>query len=83
MKRTINYLITLFVNLLLNLKWSIPAWILLMLHIYLGWSILLFWIALGLWILNSIFWMHFISWARSCDEVKNQQPNKNPYSKNR
>ncbi len=76
-----NYMITLFINLLFHFKWSIPAWILLILHLVYDWSIYWFLLAFSLWILNSMFWMAFIGWANKCSSIKDERVNKNPYSK--
>lgn len=76
-----NYMITLFINLLFHFKWSIPAWILLILHLVYDWSIYWFLLAFSLWILNTMFWMAFIGWANKCGAIKDEKENKNPYSK--
>lgn len=73
-------MLTLSVNLIFNIEWSIPAWILLVMHIVFDWRILWFWIALGVWILNTALWMHFIGFAAGCGEEKDVRENKNPYS---
>ncbi len=76
-----NFFLALLVNMLLNLEWTIPAWILLACHFIFGWSILWFWLALGLWFINIIFWMDIMGWAARCgSEPDKPKENKNPYS---
>ena len=80
-KRHGNFLLCLFVNLLLNLEWSVPAWILLALHFWL--DISLWWFAGGLvfWIMRVLVDMWIIGWARACGNQKDPpKENKNPYS---
>ena len=79
-KRVGNFFLVLLFNMVLNIEWSIPAWILLALHYFLGWRILWFWIALGLWILNIVLWMEFLGFASDCSNEKPYRENKNPYS---
>ena len=68
-------------NLLLNLEYSIPAWILLALHFIFDISIWWFVGGLTFWILCILSGMWVMSWAARCaaepDPVKE---NKNPYS---
>ena len=67
---------------ILNIEWTIPAWILLGLHFWLGWSIWWFWLALGLWLINIIWWMDIMGWATKCGSEKDPpKKNLNPYSK--
>lgn len=76
-----SFLLCLLINLLLNLEWSIPAWILLALHFWL--DISLWWFAGGLaaWILPVLSGMWLMGWARSCGNEKDPpKENKNPYS---
>ena len=77
--RTGNFFTCLLVNMLLNLEWSIPAWILLALHFIFGLSIVFFFVAIAVWILVIIFWMKVIGWASNC-ETKPTPKNINPYS---
>ena len=81
-KKTGSFLLCLVINLLLNLEWSIPAWILLALHLWLGISI---WWSIGgvaFWILSVLADMWIIGWAASCSSEKDPpKDNKNPYSK--
>lgn len=68
-------------NLLLNLEWSIPAWILLGLHFWLGLSLWWFIGALVLWILGILAGMWFVGWASGCGSRQDPpKENKNPYS---
>lgn len=83
MRRTKNgggFWLNLLVNLLLNLEWTIPAWILLALHFWLDWSIWWFVLALGLWLINVLFWTKFLGWAAKCSTPDPPKENKNPYS---
>ena len=76
-----NFFCTLLINLGFNIMYSVPAWVLLALHFWLGWPIWLFWLALGLWIGGVVLWMLIIKWAAKCgDEPAPYQENKNPYS---
>ena len=76
-----NFFLALLVNMILNLEWTIPAWILLACHYFFDWSVRWFWIALGAWLINIIFWMDIMGWAARCGREKDPpKPNKNPYS---
>ena len=80
-KRSGRFWLCLLINLLLNLEWSIPAWILLAFHFWRGIS--LWWFAGGLafWILSVLVDMWIIGWAVSCAQEKDPpKENKNPYS---
>ena len=79
-KRAGNFFLTLLFNMILNFEWSIPAWVLLAMHYFLGWRILWFWIALGAWVLDILLWMHFMGLASRCDTKTPYRENKNPYS---
>ena len=79
-KRAGNFFLVLLFNMVLNFELSIPAWILLALHYFLGWRILWFWIALGIWILSIVLWMEFLGFASDCSNEKPYRENKNPYS---
>ena len=77
-----SFLLCLLINLLLNLEWSIPAWILLGLHFYLGISIWWFVGALAVWMLRIMLGMWLTGWAIDCGKQKDSpKENKNPYSK--
>ena len=76
-----NFFLALLVNMILNLEWTIPAWILLACHYFFGWKILWFWIALGVWLLSILLWMDILGWAARCGSEKDPpKENKNPYS---
>ena len=68
-------------NLLLNLRWSIPAWIALVLHLWLGVSLRWFIGGLAFWILSTLAGMWLVGWAAECGNEKDPpKENKNPYS---
>lgn len=75
-----NFFITFLFNLLINLHWSLPAWVLLVLHYTSDWRILWFWIAIGVWLLSIFLWMGFIKFAANSSAEKQYRENKNPYS---
>lgn len=76
-----NFLLCLLINLLLNLEWSIPAWVLLAIHFWLDISIWWFVGGLVFWILRILINMWFIGWAARCGNEKDPpKANKNPYS---
>ena len=80
-KRTGGFLLSLLINLLLNLEWSIPAWLLLGLHIWLSISIWWFIGGLAFWILRILAGMWLMGWASACGNEKDPpKENKNPYS---
>lgn len=80
-RRSGGFLLCLLLNLILNLEWTIPAWILLVLHFVFDWSIWWFVLALGLWVVNVLFWTTFMGWAAACSAEKDPpKENKNPYS---
>ena len=87
MKRTRNsgqFLLCVLINMILNLEWSIPAWILLGLHFWLGINILWFAAAITLWILRILASMWLMGWAAACGNQKDPpKENKNPYSNKR
>lgn len=83
-KRSGNFFLCLLINLLLNLEWSIPAWIFLGLHFWL--DISLWWFAggLGFWLLSVLSGMWIMGWAVRCGSEKDPpRENKNPYSAKR
>ncbi len=82
-KRNGNFFLSLLFNMLLNLEGTIPAWILLVMHFWRGWSLLWFWLALALWIVYLIIWMLVIGWAGRCSRPDLPKENKNPYSSGR
>ena len=81
-KRSFGFLLCLLINLLLNLEWSIPAWILLALHILLGISVWWFIGGLAFWILAVWLgtWLMGLA-VRYGNEKDPPKENKNPYSK--
>ena len=80
-KRSGGFIICLLFNMLINLEWSIPAWILLALHFWLDISIWWFVGALAFWILSIISWMSIMGWAADCSNTPDPpKENKNPYS---
>ena len=80
-KRSGSFLLCLLINLLLNLEGSIPAWVLLALHVWLEISIWWFAGALCLWILAVLAGMWLMGWAVDCGNGKDPpKENKNPYS---
>ena len=80
MKKLGEFFACLLFNMLINLEWTIPAWILLAMHFIFDWKIMWFWIALGVWILSIILWMDLIGWAARCSGTQKPKENKNPYS---
>lgn len=75
------FFLSFIINLLLNLEWSIPAWIFLALHFLLEISIRWFVGGLAFWLLSILVDMWLISWAARCGNEKDPpKPNKNPYS---
>ena len=77
-----RFILFLLTNMLLHLEWTIPAWVLLALHFWLGISIKWFIGALAFWIICRIVDMWFIDWAVFCGSQKDPpKENKNPYSK--
>lgn len=80
-KRSGNFLISLFFNILLNFEGIIPAAVLLVLHFWLDISIWWSAAALALWLLWIILWMLFMGWANECGNTPDKpKENKNPYS---
>ena len=76
-----NFFLVLLFNMLMNLEWTIPAWLLLACHFFFDWSIKWFWIALGIWLLNILLWMDILGWASRCGRTPDQsKENINPYS---
>lgn len=68
-------------NLLLNLEWTIPAWILLAMHYWLDWPIRWFWIALALWPVVILIRMTVMGWlVHLGNQPDPPKENKNPYS---
>ncbi len=79
-KHSGGFLLGLLFNMALNIRWTIPAWILLAMHFIFGWSIWWFWLALGIWFLDILVWMCIFGWANRCATPDFPKENKNPYS---
>ena len=61
--------------------WTLPAWVLLVLHITVGLPIVWFWAALGVWLLVVVLRTLLVIFARYCSAHRIPVPeNKNPYS---
>ena len=75
-----GFLLCFLMNLILNLEWSVPAWILLELHFWLKISLWWFAGALGLWIALMLIQTIIIKWVNSSSKPTEPQENKNPYS---
>lgn len=80
MERVGEFFACLLFNMLINLEWTIPAWLLLAMHFIFDWNILWFWVALGVWFVNIILWMDIIGRAANCSASDKPKENKNPYS---
>ncbi len=83
MKRTNHdggFFVCLLLNLLLNFSWTIPAWILLLLHFWKGWSLWFFVGGLVLWLGLGLLVTSLMNWASRCSTPTEQRENKNPYS---
>lgn len=82
MAKFFGYILYFFISLMMNLLWSIPAWVLLVLHFFIDLSIWWFVGGLGLWILCTVFTMALTKFANTCSNEKDPpKENKNPYSK--
>ena len=80
-RKSASTLVCMLINRLLTPEGSIPAWILLGLHCWLGISIWWFVGALALWIGWIWLRMWFVGWAARCGAEKDPpKENKNPYS---
>ena len=80
-KREGGFWVCLLLNMLLNLEWSIPAWVLLGLHVWAGVRLRWFAGALGFWILCLLLGMWIMGWAADCGSRSDPpKENKNPYS---
>ena len=76
-----GFFLSLLFGFIFNLEWSIPAWILLILHFVIEISIWWFVGALALWAAIILCQAIFIHWASKCsNEPRPQTKNKNPYS---
>lgn len=80
-RRRSNFPIAYLVNLALNFEWSVPAWILLVLHFKLGVPMWCFWTALILWLAVILAHSLFLHWVyNQPDAPSPPKENKNPYS---
>lgn len=80
-RRRSHFLTTYLINLALNFEWSVPAWILLVLHFKLGAPMWLFWTALGLWLAVILVQAVFLHWVYTQPDAPTvPRENKNPYS---
>lgn len=80
-KSTSGILLTLLIGFIYNLWWSIPAWVLLILHFAIDLAIVWFWVALGVWVLLVIVSSLFIRFANKCSQIRDpEKKNINPYS---
>ncbi len=77
-----GFLICLIINILINFEGSIPAWILLGLHLWLGVPpIWFFWGALAIWIISILAWMLVMDFAsKNATPSRKNRKNINPYS---
>ena len=68
-------------NLIFDLEWSIPAWLLLIMYFVLSWPIWLFAMALGGFIIGILTKTAFLCWAASAGSIPDKpKKNLNPYS---
>lgn len=76
-----SFLLTLLFSLISNILWSIPAWILLVLHFVIDISIVWFICAISLWVILLIVSAWMIKFANKCSNIPDPpKENKNPYS---
>lgn len=81
-KRNGSFLISLLINMFLNIEGVIPAVVLLVLHYYFDISVWWSVFALALWILYLIIWMLILGYVSRCSNTPDRKTvNKNPYSK--
>lgn len=82
MKRFFQYILSVLLSLLFHWYWSIPGWILLILHFVVGISI---WWSVGaflLWIIGVRVFVRVIGWLTYMgNKPEDENKNKNPYSK--
>lgn len=81
MRRFGRFLLSLCINAVFCLSWTVPAWLLLALHFWKGWSLAWFFGALGLWLL-AVFLktLVFSGLARGASAPEPRTVNQNPYS---
>ena len=75
-----SFLLCLLLNLFLNFEWSIPAWILLVLHFIFGLSLWYFYGGLALWLIATLVSTLIFSCIAGAEAPRPPQENKNPYS---
>jgi len=76
-----GFFVALLVNLVFNLEWTVPAWILLGIHFWLGISIKWFIGAIVLWVSAVAVKTIVLSWLiREGNKPDLPKENKNPYS---
>lgn len=76
-----NFFVSIILNVILNIEWSIPAWILLVCHFVFDISIIWFVGALALWLFIMIIFNCFLKFSSKCsNEPDIKKENKNPYS---
>ena len=76
-----GFFIALGFNLIFNLEWTIPAWILLALYFALNISIWWFVGTMIIWISIIALYTAFLCWvSRACNTPEIKKENKNPYS---
>lgn len=82
MRRIGGFLLSLCINAVFCLSWTVPAWLLLALHFWKGWSLAWFFGALGLWLLAVFLKTLILSLlARGASAPEPRTVNRNPYSK--
>ena len=82
LKSFFGYLFAVLLNLFFHLHWSIPAWLLLILHFWQGWHIRWFWLALSIWALYVIGrTVVFSLLHRGGQGPDPKTHNRNPYSR--
>ncbi len=76
-----GFFLCIFWQMFLYAVWSVPAWILLILHFAIKIPLTWFWVALGAWFLALLLRTLLIVWTRYCVRHRTPVPgNKNPYS---
>lgn len=81
-RRNSGFLLSIIINIVFNLEGSIPAWILLGLHFWLGLSIKWFLLALFIWLFVIFLRTAVLSWVNKQNNISRPKlENKNPYSK--
>lgn len=75
-----GFFLCLLYNMMLSFEWTIPAWVLLVLHFVLSLPLWAFWVALALWPVAALVRTAFLVWVAGCEPPRPKQENKNPYS---